>query len=151
LSPVNAEVEEHIRLTAVNTDKLIVRLDTLTNRIDTARANENRELVEYYERQFEEASVEFMDGVESILDGWYALRGEDRPSAQVEYIAPQTLEEIHNAVVSIVRGLPFELSETPQPNPIIDSAQGVNILRGSDFAQGTGASKGSRHKVDVTG
>jgi hypothetical protein len=101
----SSEIAGRIKAAAVSADKLIVRLDTLTNRIDTARANDNRELVEYYERQFAEASVEFMDGVETILDDWYALRGEARPPAEVEYIAPEMLDEIHDTVVSIVQGI----------------------------------------------
>ncbi|MDR1651936.1 MAG: hypothetical protein LBR87_09115 [Synergistaceae bacterium] len=147
MSPVNEELTRRIRMNAANTDKLIIKLDNLTNRIDTARANENRELMEYYERQFAEASVEFMDGVESILDDWYALRGEDRPPAQTEYIAPEMLDEIHRTVVSVVQGLPVEFSETAGPNPMIDAAQGINVLQGPSPETGGGPS----HRVDVTG
>jgi len=151
LSTVDAGLAENIKATAINTDKLIVKLDTLTNRIDTAWANENRELVEHYERQFAQASVEFMDGVETILDGWYALRGEKRPPAQEEYIAPETLDRIHGAVVSILQGLPVDLSSPgyEMPNPAIDAAQGVNIL--VEPGAGRPADQGPAHKVDVTG
>jgi hypothetical protein len=128
-------MSERIKRTALDTDRLIARLDTLTGRIDTARANDNAELAEYYEGQFAEASVEFMNGVESILDDWYALNGEVRPPAQMEYIAPETLDVIHDAVVSIVQGLPLELPEAPLPNHDID---GANIGRPG-------------HKVDFTG
>lgn len=100
-----AEIEERIKRTAEATDVLITRLDTLINRIDTAKANQNQELVEYYERQFTEVSMEFMDGVESILDGWYSIRGETRPPADTEQLSPEDLDEIHNTVVSIVQGL----------------------------------------------
>jgi hypothetical protein len=141
-----AETVERIKKTALDTDRLIVRLGTLTNRIDTAKANDNADLAEYYEGQFAEASVEFMSGVESILDDWYALNGEARPPAQIEYIAPETLEVIHGAVVSIVQGLPLELPAPALPSHAIDEAQGVNVLR-SD-----GANAGRpRHKVDFTG
>jgi hypothetical protein len=144
------KTEDRIKSVAINTDKLIVKLDTLTNRIDTARANENRELVEYYERQFAEASVEFLDGVESILDDWYVLKGETRPPARLEYITPETLDIIHNAVVSIVQGLPFEMPEPLEPSQEIDAAQGLNILKDGE-RQTAGSSREDRHRVDVTG
>lgn len=99
------EIEERIRVLAKNTDSLIVRLDTLTNRIDTARVNQNQELVEYYERQFADLSVEFMDGIETILDSWYTWRGAVRPPAGEEAIDSQMLDEIHNSVVGIVQGI----------------------------------------------
>jgi len=127
-------------MSAVNTDKLIVKLDTLTNRIDTAKSNENAELIEYYERQFAETSVEFLDGVESILDDWYALRGEERPPAQAEYISPEMLDSIHDMVVSIVQGLPVDF-EAPIPAPEEPSVVESEIYTTSP----------PRHKVDVTG
>jgi hypothetical protein len=140
-----AEIEERIRRTAANTDSLIIKLNTLSDRIDTANANENRELAEYYGRAFTEASVEFMDGVESILDDWYALKGESRPPADREYLAPETLDGIHGAVVSIVQGLPYVLPEPAGPVPEIDAAQGVNILRSPS------SDEGPAHKFDVKG
>ncbi|MDR1965860.1 MAG: hypothetical protein LBQ36_04055 [Synergistaceae bacterium] len=151
MNPQAEEAAERIRIAAANTDKLIIRLDTLTNRIDTAHANENRELVEYYERQFAEASAEFMGGVEAILDGWYALRGEARPPADVEYIPPEALESIHETVVSLVQGLPVDLSARLAPNPAIDAAQGVNILVSPDPASSPASRGGPEHQVDVTG
>ena len=141
------ETAERIKKTALDTDRLIGRLDTLTNRIDTARSNNNAELAEYYERQFTEVSIEFMNGVESILDDWYELNGESRPPAQIEYLAPETLDLIHGAVVSIVQGLPLELPAPVLPSHAIDEAQGVNVLLRNDSAN-----IGSpRHKVDFTG
>jgi hypothetical protein len=141
-----AAIEERIKKTALNTDNLIVRLNTLASRMDTAKTNNNSELTEYYERQFAEASVEFMDCVESILDDWYVLNGEVRPQARMEYIAPETLDVIHNAVVSIVQGLSPELPAPAIPSHIIDEAQGVNILQNIDENIGK-----PRHKVDFTG
>ncbi|MDR2780367.1 MAG: hypothetical protein LBB28_04505 [Synergistaceae bacterium] len=141
-----AEAAERIKKNALDTDRLIGRLDTLTNRIDTARTNNNAELAEYYEGQFAEVSVEFMNGVESILDDWYALSGETRPPAGLEYIAPETLDVIHGAVVSIVRGLPPDLPAPALPSHVIDEAQGVNVLQ--DGGAGVGR---PRHKVDFTG
>ena len=138
------QIAERIKMSAENTDKLIVKLDTLTARIDTARTNENAELVDYYERQFAEASVEFLDGVESILDDWYSLRGEERPPAQEEYISPEMLENIHNTVVSIVQGLPVDLSEQvfalPAESEALESETPVVYTTSPP-----------RHKVDVTG
>lgn len=106
------QIEERIRNVAKDTDSLIVKLDTLVNRIDTARSNDNSELVEYYERQFAEASVEFMNGVETILDEWYALKGTKRPPADQEVMPPELLDEIHNTVVAIVQGAPESLART---------------------------------------
>jgi hypothetical protein len=138
---IDAEAEERIRHTALNTDKLIVRLDTLTNRIDTAKSNDNQDLVEYYERMFAEASVEFMDSVESILDDWYALKGETRPPAEREYLSPETLDMIHNAVVSIVQGLPVVMPEHTAPANETAAAEGIDVPRQT----------GPSHKLDVTG
>jgi hypothetical protein len=157
LEQEHASIENRIKSTAESTDKLITRLDTLTNRIDTARSNENRELVEYYERQFAEASVEFLDGVETILDGWYALRGEERPPAAEEYISPDMIDSIHNTVVSIIQGQPADLTEPasePGEREISDASgrAGVNPAAGADnTAFAAPAAKGPRHKVDVTG
>jgi hypothetical protein len=137
----NGEVGERIKHTAQNTDKLIARLDTLTNRIDTAKSNDNQDLVEYYERKFAEASVEFMDSVESILDDWYALKGEARPSAEKEYLSPETLNVIHDAVVSIVQGLPVVMTNTSAPDCEIDAARQIDVPRQT----------GPSHKLDVTG
>ena len=133
---------ERIRMSAANTDKLIIKLDTLTNRIDTAKSNENAELVEYYEHQFAEASVEFLDGVESILDDWYALKGEERPPAQTEHISQEMLNNIHNTVVSIVQGLPVDL-QTPIPTAEQSAPQ--------NETPETYTTSPPRHKVDVTG
>jgi hypothetical protein len=138
---INEEVEARIKHTAQNTDKLIVRLDTLTNRIDTARSNDNQDLVEYYERMFAEASVEFMDSVESMLDDWYALKGEARPPADAEYLSPETLNAIHNAVVSIVQGEPVVMPEPLTPSHETDAALGADIPRQT----------GPSHNLDVTG
>jgi hypothetical protein len=152
----SAPIEERIRTLAKNTDSLIVRLDTLSSRIDTARVNENQELVEYYERQFAEASVEFMDGVETILDEWYALKGIPRPPADQEILAPEMLDEIHGAVVAIVQGMPAapatvkpladedgkELDASiAAPEPTALTAQGVTKSR----------KKGPGGKVDLKG
>jgi hypothetical protein len=138
---LNEKAEERIRHTALNTDKLIARLDTLTNRIDTAKSNDNQDLAEYYERMFAEASVEFMDGVESILDDWYALRGEARPPAEREYLSPETLDVIHDAVVSIAQGLPVTMPELLASGNETDDAMEINIPRQT----------GPSHKLDVTG
>ncbi|MDR1021458.1 MAG: hypothetical protein LBL73_11915 [Synergistaceae bacterium] len=139
-----AQAEERIRVIAKETDSLIARLETLTSRIDTARANENRELVEYYERQFAEASVEFMNGVETILDEWYALKGTPRPPAGEEIIGPELLDEIHNTVVSIVQGIPAPVPQAAAPMsaaPQQETPESVRV-RGES---------GPSHKVDVRG
>jgi hypothetical protein len=153
VSPRNPEIEERIRSAAQNTDKLILKLDTLTNRIDTARANENQELVEYYERKFAEASVEFMDGVETILDDWYELNGEARPNADREVLGPEMLTEIHNTVVAIVQGLPLPEHHAA---PVADATALEDIspnalLRAEDQqTPGTGRS-GRGNRVDLKG
>lgn len=137
-----AEIEERIKLGAKNTDELITKLDTLTARIDTARANENPELIEYYERQFAETSVEFMGGVEGILDDWYLLRGESRPPANMEQLTPEDLDVIHSVVVSIVQGLPVSqtVSIRSDETPEIPSSKRVPSQQ-----------SGPKHSVDITG
>ena len=125
-------ISERIRNVAKSTDGLIAKLDTLTNRIDTARANENHDLVEYYENQFADASVEFMDNVETILDGWYALKGERRPSAEEETLTPEALDEIHSTVVGIVQGLAMNLPEDARASDLREkvdlSSEGIATL-----------------------
>jgi hypothetical protein len=143
MADINPEIGERIKRAAAVTDKLIVKLDTLTNRIDTAKSNDNRELVEYYERQFAETSVDFMDGVEAILDDWYALRGEVRPPAEREFITPELLDHIHNTVVSVVQGLPL-----PEEPPLVSAAAN---LQTETPAQISGEFVPPRRRVDVTG
>jgi hypothetical protein len=142
-----AQTEERIRAIAKETDGLIVRLETLTSRIDTARANENKELVEYYERQFAEASVEFMNGVETILDEWYALKGATRPPAGEEIIGPELLDEIHNTVVAIVQGARVTSATTAQAATAIGAAP-QQEAPGLVPARGEGAPV---HRVDIKG
>lgn len=148
------DVIERIKHAAKSTDTLIAKLDTLTNRIDTARVNANEELVQYYENQFTEVSVEFMDGVESILDGWYELRGETRPPAEHEDLSPEALEEIHSAVVNILQGLPVEIAPAERaPEPALDvSASRTSRVTGEERpVVRPQAKKGPKHKVDLTG
>ena len=140
-----SKVKSRIRQTAQSTDALIARLDTLTNRIDTAKANQNSELVEYYENQFIEVSTEFMVGVESILDDWYALKGEDRPPADREAITPELLEEIHGTVVEIVQGLSVDLSQNDAPET--GPAASQETLTGDAKPR----TKRSGNQVDLTG
>jgi hypothetical protein len=141
----NTNIIERIKHAARNTDALIAKLDTLTNRIDTARTNKNEELVQYYENQFTEVSVEFMDGVESILDSWYELRGETRPPAEMEELTPEALDEIHGTVVGILRGLPVDMApKTSVVSLTPERTVGVSSARAP-------REEGPRHKVDLTG
>lgn len=139
---------ERIKYAAKNTDTLIAKLDALTSRIDAARGNQNEELARYYENQFTEASAEFMGGVESILDGWYELRGEVRPPAEQEDLSPEMLDEIHSTVVNILQGLPIRAAE-----PALDvSASRVSRVTGEERPiVRPQEKKGPKHKVDLTG
>lgn len=154
-------ISERIRDVAKSTDGLIAKLDTLTNRIDTAKANENHDLVDYYENQFAEASVEFMDNVETILDDWYALRGERRPPAEEESLTPEVLDEIHSTVVGIVQGLAMNLPEDARASGLREkvdlSSAGIGALD-ADIAPAATEKpprprrrKGPGNKVDLTG
>jgi hypothetical protein len=154
------EIEDRIRSVARNTDTLIVKLDTLTERIDTARLNENQELVEYYERQFAEASVEFMDGVETILDDWYALNGVQRPPADREVLEDEMLDMIHSTVVGIVQNTPGAAprsQDVPIPIQAPDAApvrQAVTVSEDPAEMPPPPARRtkaGPRSKVDLTG
>ena len=154
-------ISERIKNVAKSTDGLIAKLDTLTSRIDTARTNENHDLVEYYENQFAEASVEFMDNVETILDDWYALRGERRPPAEEEALTPEVLDEIHSTVVGIVQGLALDLPEGTRASGLrkeVDlssdglGAQDVGIApAASETPPRPRRRKGPGNKVDLTG
>jgi hypothetical protein len=154
-----AQIEERIRAIAKDTDGLIVKLDTLTGRIDTAKTNDNKELVEYYERQFAEASVEFMNGVETILDEWYALKGTERPPADQEMLSSEVLDEIHNAVVAIVQGGTYQAAQADALMPRIETEKQARPPVGppeqntQEFKRTSGkmGKKGPGSKVDVTG
>ena len=117
------QIEERVRRVAARTEKLITSLDTINNRIETAKLNDNADLVEYYEQEFNKTSVEFMTGVESLLDDWYSLQGRTRSRAAEEFLSEDDLEDIHSAVVRIVMGLSPEVrdrvemvSESPVPS-----------------------------------
>lgn len=138
-------VADRIRSTAKNTDALIARLDTLNSRINNAREGGNDELVKYYEDQFAEVSVEFMDGVETIIDSWYELRGESRPAAEDELLSPDDLDHVHEMVVNIVNGLPPQpaaarVEVEPALLPPVDAPNDMHTV-----------AKGPKHRVDITG
>lgn len=146
-------VIERIKRIAQNTDALIAKFDSLLGRIENARNSGNSDLVNYYENQFTEVSVEFMDGVESIIDGWYELRGETRPAAEDEDLSLETLDDIHDVVVNIMHGQPFELTSHPRRDA--DPLQVVQVAPApapEEIAASVGAgSTAPRHKVDIKG
>jgi hypothetical protein len=151
-------IKNRIKATAQATDKLIGRLDSLATRLDAAKKGDNQELTEYYERQFIDTSVEFMNGVETILDGWYELKGVPRPPADEEIISGDELDEIHDTVISILHG-------TDTADPLIrdaefrkdDTPPANEPLSSKEFPPASGAradappSKKKRNGVDITG
>ena len=157
---VKEEIADRVKRTAKNTDDLIKRLDVLSGRIDIAQKNENRELVEYYERQFAETSAEFMGGIETMIDDWYLLRGETRPEASVESLSPEILEEIHGTIVALIHGASVESVTARDRGDRLSAAEwiesGVDIaIRGDDLRPSQeqkrpGVNK-QRNKVDLTG
>lgn len=152
---------DKIKHTAKNTDSLISKLDQLTGRIDAAKASGNEELVKYYEDQFSEVSVEFMDGVETILDSWYELRGVRRPDAEDEDLSDDTLEQIHSVVVNILQDLPFELPPQEEtaartmPERIADLARAIEVAQTRRHEATTAPMREKQnapaHKVDFRG
>lgn len=142
-------VVERIKNTARNTDALIAKLDSLAGRVDAAKASGNEELAQYYEGQFTEVSVEFMDSVESILDCWYDMRGVQRPPAETEDLSPEDLDGIHGMVVDILHGLQPDLRKAEKqhaPAAVIEPSKEEHAhvpLRPKDT--------GPKHKVDLTG
>ena len=147
-----AQIEARIRAIAKETDGLIVKLDTLTGRIDMAWANDNRKLAEYYERQLAEASVEFMNGVETILDEWYALKGTERPPADQEILPPEALDEIHKTVVAIVQGGSALSAQASALAPRIESEKrAAPAARDMKKPSGENGKKDPGGKVDVRG
>lgn len=145
-----ADVKDRIRRIAQNTDGLILRLDNLTNRIDMAKRNENSELVEYYERQFADVSLEFMEGVETMIDDWYLLKGIPRPPAEEENLSPEILDEIHGTLVDIVQERREEKSlEDNVPQAAVRT--GVREVPETTETVLAGKVQRSRNRVDLTG
>lgn len=141
-------VIERIKSTARNTDALIAKLDTLTGRISSAKSSSNDELARYYEDQFTEVSIEFMDGVETIIDCWYEMKGMTRPQAEDELLTPETLEEIHNEVVSLLHGVQYVPAEDHAPN---EHAAAVHQDAIPAQQLPPRVAPGPSHKVDLTG
>lgn len=153
------EIADRVRRIAKSTDGLIARLDTISGRIDIAAKNDNRELVDYYERQFAEVSAEFMGGIETMIDDWYQLKGEKRPVSTDEYLSPEMLDEIHRTMVSIVHGASPESVIQPRNAAAgldLTTGAGVDIaINGEDIKPATHkkvASAGKQeNRVDLTG
>ena len=142
-----AQLEERIRLCSSNSDQLIIRLNTLAERIDTAKGNNNPELVAHYEAEFAKVSMEFMAGVETILDDWYALNGQKRSRMEDIPLTGDALQTLHAHVLHIVSGPSAATAVAPQ-----------HVLLGADVLPAENkpesAPKGradSRHKVDIRG
>lgn len=146
----NTEIAERIKSTAKNTDALIAKLDTLSSRIDAAKSGGNDELAQYYENQFTEASVEFMDGVETILDSWYEMRGVKRPPAESEELSVETLDEIHSLVVNIMQGGVPQLPQHTAPRAEVQTDVRHMPTQQQQPTQ-PNLGKAPKHKVDLTG
>lgn len=140
-----AQIEERIRACSLNSDQLIVRLNTLADRIDIAKGNNNAELVAHYEEEFAKISMEFMAGVETILDDWYALNGQNRSRMEDIPLTGDALQTLHAHIRHIASGLPapaltgqLPLAEVLPPIP--DKPEPAP-KKGAD----------PRHKVDIRG
>ena len=141
-----AQLEERIRLCSSNSDQLIIRLNTLAERIDTAKGNNNQELVAHYEAEFAKVSMEFMAGVETILDDWYALNGQQRSRMENIPLTGDALQTLHAHVLHIVSGASASTAVATQ------HAVGADVLPAENKPES--APKGradSRHKVDIRG
>ena len=141
-----AQLEERIRLCSSNSDQLIIRLNTLAERIDTAKGNNNQELVAHYEAEFAKVSMEFMAGVETILDDWYALNGQKRSRMEDIPLTGDALQTLHAHVLHIVSGPSAATAVATQ------HAVGADVLPAENKPES--APKGradSRHKVDIRG
>ena len=153
------EIADRVRRIAKSTDGLIARLDTLSNRIDTAAKNDNRELVEYYQKLFTEVSAEFMGGIETMIDDWYQLRGEKRPVSSEEYLSQEMLDEIHSAMVNLVHGASVESVVLNRLKPAAaaeQAAASVDIaINGDglnqDLSPKAPSVKKPGNRVDITG
>ena len=141
-----AQLEERIRLCSSNSDQLIIRLNTLAERIDTAKGNNNQELVAHYEAEFAKVSMEFMAGVETILADWYALNGQQRSRMENIPLTGDALQTLHAHVLHIVSGPSASTAVATQ------HAVGADVLPAENKPES--APKGradSRHKVDIRG
>jgi len=115
--------EDRLRLSAYNAERLVAVLATLADRIDQAVSNRNQELVEYYQREFQKASLKFMGNVEALLDEYYLMRGRKRSRIANEPLEPRELEEIYASVRRMIDLLPPEEVQrleaaSPQRSPL---------------------------------
>lgn len=141
-----AQLEERIRLCSSNSDQLIIRLNTLADRIDTAKGNNNPELVAHYQEEFTKVSMEFMAGVETILDDWYALNGQKRSRMEDIPLTGDALQTLHAHVLHIVSGNSASIPLAPR------SAEVEEAAPAEDKPESTRKGRAdSGHKVDLRG
>ena len=142
-----AQLEERIRLCSSNSDQLIIRLNTLAERIDTAKGNNNQELVAHYEAEFAKVSMEFMAGVETILDDWYALNGQKRSRMEDIPLTGDALQNLHAHVLHIVSGPSAATAVAPQHVLL-----GAEVLPAENQPESPPKGRAdSKHKVDIRG
>ncbi len=134
-----------IRLCAQRADELIETLAVLADRADDAAGSGNKDVAAYYEEEFTKSSVEFMDGVETILDEWHALRGGNGTRDANRRLSPDEISDIDNVVESLT-GTPF-----PTPKPQLTKTPGAAITPQEPAPQPLHRPQKSRHKLDVEG
>ena len=128
------------------TQSLITKLNTLADRIDIAKKNNNAELVAYYEEEFTKVSTEFMTGVEVVIDDWYALNGHKRVRMDNEPLGEATLNALSAKVAEITGAAPVAYSIQAEPSLPIERPSQEAPVR----SEGEGKSKDT-NKLDVRG
>ncbi len=142
-----AQIEERIRLCSSNSNQLIIKLNTLAERIDIAKGNNNAELVAHYEEEFTKVSMEFMTGVETILDDWYALNGQTRSRMEDIPLTGDALQTLHAHILHIASGLPSSaVVATQQDAPAEVVVPAENKPKSAPKGRAD-----SKHKVDLRG
>ena len=115
------KTEDRIRRCAQSAERLVASLATLADRIDAARRNGNQELLQHYQKEFDQASLKFMGNVEAILDDYYVLKGRKRSRIANEPLDREELTRLQRTVQSLViaspegrDGRPVLLEEEPE-------------------------------------
>lgn len=128
------------------TQSLIIKLNTLADRIDIAKKNNNAELVAYYEEEFTKVSTEFMTGVEVVVDDWYALNGQKRVRMANEPLGESALNALSAKVAEITGNQPAVYPASPEPTLQVEGPSREVVTRPEDESKNK-----DTNKLDIRG
>ena len=141
------KTEDRIRRCAQSAERLVASLATLADRIDAARRNGNQELLQHYQKEFDQASLKFMGNVEAILDDYYVLKGKKRSRLANEPLDRDELVRLQRTVQTLVLSAP---AAVPSGTLDVVAADTEEILREPPFAPPL-VKPGKGPKVDLRG